>query len=131
MSTLYTASSSLSHSLIFSSAISIFLFADTSLQILALLLLSNVTLYPHNLMISFPLYGICSCFSLLTFCHTRPRGKTYPIPKGSKDGPKSGIIFISDQPASQPASQPPGPPNFSKYSKWNSSSTLGRIFLKF
>ena len=31
----------------------------------------------------------------------------------------------------QPASQPPGPPNFSKYSKWNNSSTLGWIFLKF
>ena len=36
------------------------------------------------------------------YCHTRPRGKTYHIPKGSKDGPKSGIIFISDQPATQP-----------------------------
>ena len=37
------------------------------------------------------------------YCHTWPGGKTYPIPKGSKDGPKSGIIFNS-QPASQPTS---------------------------
>ena len=38
---------------------------------------------------------------LLLYCHTRPGGKTYPIPKGSNDGPKRGIIFITD-PASQP-----------------------------
>ena len=47
---------------------------------------------------------IIQCYDMI-YCHTRPGGKTYPIPKGSKDGPKSGIIFISD-PASHPASHP-------------------------
>ena len=36
-----------------------------------------------------------------TYCHTRPGVKTYPIPKGSKDGLKRGIIFVSDQPANR------------------------------
>ena len=49
------------------------------------------------------------------YCHTRPGGKTYPIPKGSKDGPKSGIIFISDQPASQPATHPASQPDSLTY----------------
>ena len=64
------------------------------------------------------------------YCHTRPGGKTYPIPKGSKDGPKSWY-YIHQWPASQPASQPPGPPIFSEYSKWNISSIHNPIFLKF
>ena len=31
------------------------------------------------------------------YCHTRPRGKTYPIRKGLKDEPKSGFIFPASQ----------------------------------
>ena len=34
------------------------------------------------------------------FCHTRLGGNTYPIPKGSKNGPMSG--FIITHPARKP-----------------------------